>query len=87
MGIGNGGLTCEEFNKVFFTPGCDNHPDLFGMVQRGIANEKAWDFVGMTQEVNDQLKGLVRSFSPLEFAYTNFLRLEIVKHFRTEIGQ
>lgn len=65
MGIGAGGLTCAQFSEVFFNEGCTDGPDLFGRVYEGIANNKAWDFVGMTQEVNDQVKGLVRS--PLEF--------------------
>lgn len=47
-------------NSVMFGEGCSTN--LLQKVFNAVANNKEWDFIGMTHEVNSDYKGLVSTF-------------------------
>jgi hypothetical protein len=59
-GTGGGGWTCKQFTDLFFP--CDANE--LQSVYDGIAGNKHWDFIGITAELNKQMKGSVSRASP-----------------------
>ncbi|OJZ85604.1 hypothetical protein ASPFODRAFT_622162 [Aspergillus luchuensis CBS 106.47] len=57
------GWSCDRLITVMFDKGCS--VNLLQKVFNAVANNKQWDFVGMTHEVNSDYKGLIGDYTKI----------------------